>query len=266
MRNAELKADEATSHSALRIPNSALAWSIKRMHRLIVTSATYRQSSRATPQLLAEDPDNRLLARGPRFRLEAELVRDAVLKSCGLMSPRLGGPSVFPPQPPGVTSEGAYGPLAWNVSAGEDRHRRSLYTFMKRTAPFAMFATFDAPSGESCVARREVSNTPLQALTLLNDAMFLEAAQALGTAVADRSGTDEDKAQWLFRRILTRPPQVQERKLLLEFVHVQQLAWPPRRSIRPRSPAPPKAMSFERAAWTMVARAVLNLDEAISRE
>ncbi|HZY86218.1 MAG TPA: PSD1 and planctomycete cytochrome C domain-containing protein, partial [Gemmataceae bacterium] len=144
-------------------------WSLKAMHRLIVTSATYRQSARVTPELLARDPENRLLARGPRFRLEAELLRDAALRASGLLSPRLGGPSVFPPQPPGVTTEGAYGALAWKPSAGPDRYRRGLYTFSKRTAPFAAFTTFDAPSGEACVARREASNTPLQALTLLND-------------------------------------------------------------------------------------------------
>jgi hypothetical protein len=236
------------------------------MHRLIVTSATYRQASHITPQLLREDPENRLLARGPRFRLEAELVRDAVLRSSGVLSSKLGGASVFPPQPPGITSEGAYGPLAWKVSAGEDRYRRSLYTFMKRTAPFAMFATFDAPSGESCVARREVSNTPLQALTLLNDAMFLEAAQALGAAVADRSGTDADKAQWLFRRVLTRPPQAQERKLLLEYLQSQRSRLAAGELDAAKVALPGEGDIIERAAWTLAARALFNLDEAISRE
>src|SRR5205085_3718104 len=110
---------------------------------------------------------NLLLARGPRFRLEAELVRDSVLAASGLLSEKLGGPSVFPPQPAGVSTEGAYGALAWKVSEGADRYRRGLYTFAKRTAPYAMTATFDGPSGEACLARRDRSNTPLQALTLL---------------------------------------------------------------------------------------------------
>ena len=166
-------------------------WSLKEMHRLIVTSATYRQSSRVTPELLARDPDNKLLARGPRLRLEAELVRDAALGASGLLSHKVGGPSVFPPQPAGVTAEGAYGALGWKPSEGPDRYRRGLYTFSKRTAPFAMFTTFDAPSGEACVARREVSNTPLQALTLLNDAVFIECAQALGRLAAAREGSAE---------------------------------------------------------------------------
>ena len=147
---------------------------MKAMHRQIVTSATYRQSSRVTPELLARDRENQLLARGPRVRLEAEVIRDSVLQASGLLCERVGGPSVFPPQPPGVTTEGTYGGLAWKVSKGRDRYRRGLYTFSKRTAPFAMFSTFDAPSGEVCVARRDVSNSPLQALTLLNDPVFEE--------------------------------------------------------------------------------------------
>ena len=144
-------------------------WSMKAMHRLIATSATYRQSSEVTPQALAKDPENKLLSRAPRVRLEAELVRDTELKAAGLLTEKIGGPSVFPPQPASVTTEGTYGGLSWNVSTGPDRYRRGLYTFTKRTAPFAMLSTFDAPSGEACVARREVTNTPLQALTLLND-------------------------------------------------------------------------------------------------
>ncbi len=122
-------------------------WSMKAMHRLIVTSATYRQASRVTPEALAKDPLNRWLGRAPRYRIDGELVRDVVLRASGLLSTKLGGPSVYPPQPPGVTSEGTYGALAWTVSTGEDRYRRGLYTFAKRTAPFAMFGTFDAPSG-----------------------------------------------------------------------------------------------------------------------
>ena len=179
-------------------------WSLKKITRLIVTSATYRQSSRIAPELLARDPENVLLARGSRFRLDAEMLRDAALNSAGLLSEKLGGPSVFPPQPASVTTEGAYGSLAWNTSTGEDRYRRSLYTYAKRTAPFAMYNTFDAPSGEACVARREVSNSPLQALTLLNDTVLMEAAQTLGKLAAAESGADESRATILFRRCLIR--------------------------------------------------------------
>src|SRR5439155_15145754 len=127
-------------------------------------------------------------------------------KASGLISAKVGGPSVFPPQPTGVTSEGTYGALGWKVSEGPDRYRRGLYTFSKRTAPYAMFSTFDAPSGEACLARREVSNTPLQALTLLNDSVIVEASQALGRAIAARKDSTENRAIELFRRCLVRPP------------------------------------------------------------
>ncbi|MDB6033158.1 MAG: Planctomycete cytochrome, partial [Verrucomicrobiales bacterium] len=151
-------------------------WSTKVLHRLIVTSSTYRQSSKVPAELEARDPNNRLFARGPRVRLEAELVRDGALHASGLLSRKMFGPPVRPPQPAGVT-EVAYGSPAWETSTGEDRYRRSLYTFQKRSAPFAMFNTFDAPSGEVCLARRESSNTPLQALALLNDVAFVEVAR-----------------------------------------------------------------------------------------
>ncbi|NBW86838.1 MAG: DUF1553 domain-containing protein, partial [Planctomycetia bacterium] len=157
-------------------------WSLKKLHRLIVTSATYRQSAAAPPALVERDPGNVLLARGPRVRLEAEVIRDSLLEAAGLLSKKMYGPGVRPPQPEGVT-EVAYGNPKWAASGGEDRHRRSVYTFQKRTAPFAMVTTFDGPTGESCLARREVSNSALQSLTLLNDPMFVEAAQALGRAV-----------------------------------------------------------------------------------
>jgi hypothetical protein len=244
-------------------------WSIKRLHRLIVTSATYRQASRATPELLAKDRDNRLLARGPRLRIEAELVRDAVLHASGLLAARLGGPSVFPPQPAAVTTEGAYGALAWKTSTGADRYRRGLYTFSKRTTPFAMLGTFDAPSGEACVARREVSNTPLQALTLLNDAVFVEAAQALGRATAEREGGSvESRAATLFRRCLVRPPTAEELQALVDFYEDQQDRLT-RHEINPSAIAgadDDDRNVLESAAWTIVARALLNLDEMIVKD
>jgi hypothetical protein len=240
-------------------------WSMKQMHRLIVTSATYLQASRVTPELLDKDPQNKLLARGARLRLEAELVRDTVLKMSGLLALKLGGPSVFPPQPPGISSEGAYGALPWNVSPGADRYRRGLYTFCKRTAPFAMFSTFDAPSGEACIARREVSNTPLQALTLLNDAVFVEAAQALGQCAAARQGSVESRAVELFRRCLVRPPTDQELKMLVDFYQSQRRRFSSKELDAKAVAGRGVGDDRERAAWTSVARVVLNLDETITK-
>jgi hypothetical protein len=243
-----------------------LGWSMKRLHRLIVTSATYRQSSRVTPELLAKDPLNKLLSRGPRFRMDAELIRDSALRESGLLSEKLGGPSVFPPQPPGVTSEGAYGALQWKVSEGEDRYRRGLYTFSKRTAPYAQFITFDAPSGEACVARRDVSNTPLQALTLMNDAVFVEANQALGKMVAARNGTPEERATYLFRRILTRKPTADELAAIVRFYRAQKTRLDAKSLNAAAIAGPGEGDAGEKAAWTLVARSVMNLDEAIVKE
>lgn len=225
----------------------AQQWDIKALHKLIVTSATYRQSSRVTPQLLEKDAENVLLSRGPRFRLEAEIIRDAALKSSALLSAKSGGPGVYPPQPEGVT-EVAYGNMKWPVSQGEDRYRRSLYTYIKRTAPFAMFNSFDAPTGESCLARREVSNTPLQALILLNDVMFQEAAQALGRLAVAEAKTPSERATLIFRRCLTRPPQDEELKKLLAFADKQKARG-----------------ADEQSVWSSVARAIMNLDETVSK-
>jgi hypothetical protein len=242
-------------------------WSMKQMHRLMVTSTTYRQSSEVRPDLLANDIHNRLLARGPRFRIEAELVRDSVLKISGLLSAKVGGPSVYPPQPPGVTSEGSYGAMAWNVSSGADRYRRGLYTFSKRTAPYAMFNAFDSPSGEACVARREVSNTPLQALTLMNDAVFWEAAQTLGAAVAGMpaEASAEDRVAELVRRCLVRPPTTEEVRLLAEFFAAQRQRFATRELDAAAIAGDGAGDPIDRAAWTTVGRAVLNLDETITK-
>ena len=239
-------------------------WSMKQMHKLMVMSATYRQSSAATPDRLAKDPDNRLLSRGPRFRLEAEIVRDSALRASGLLSENIGGPSVRPPQPDGVT-EVAYGSPKWTASTGPDRYRRSLYTFAKRTAPFALYNTFDAPTGEACIARRDVSNTPLQALALLNDIVFLEAAQALGKTLAAQPGTVEDRIRTAFRRILTRPPTDDETATLAKFFTTQKARFTTgeldAKALAPDAPGD----ANERAAWTTLARALFNLDEAVTR-
>jgi hypothetical protein len=240
-------------------------WSIKHIHRLIVTSSTYRQSSRVSPTLLARDPANRLLARGPRVRLEAEMVRDSVLRASGLLAERLGGPSVFPPQPPGVTTEGAYGQLPWHVSPGLDRYRRGLYTFSKRTAPYALFGTFDGPSGEVCVAKREMSNTPLQALTMLNDQAILEAAQEMGRQAVRIPGSVVERVNVLFRRALTRPPSSEETDLLMKFLAAQQKRFENKELDAGAVAGAGEGDVSERAAWTALARVLFNLDEAITK-
>ena len=239
-------------------------WSLKKLHKLIVTSATYQQSSLATSQMLAKDSENRLLARGPSVRLEAEIIRDAALRASGLLSAKMGGPSVYPVQPAGVT-EVAYGGSGWPTSNGEDRYRRSLYTFMKRTAPFAMFNTFDGPTGESCVARRDVSNTPLQALTLLNDVAFVEVSQAMGKTLASREGSVEARIQHAFRLCLTRPPTKEEVAMLVKFFETQKERVASG-DLDAKLIAGERSENLaERAAWTVLARAILNLDEMITK-
>ncbi len=222
-------------------------WSTKKLHRLIVTSATYKQSARTTPELQERDPQNILLARGSRFRLDAEIIRDASLKAAGLLSPKMGGPGVYPPQPVSVTTEGTYGRVEWKTSEGEDRYRRTLYTFTKRTAPFAMATTFDAPTGESCLARRDVSNSPLQALTLLNDQMFMEAASALAKQAIGHAQADEARITFILRRCITRPPAPEEMRLFDDFLKQQRA----------------HQLTGE-SLWTAVSRAALNLDESIT--
>ena len=244
-------------------------WSMKEMHKLIVMSATYRQASKTSAELLARDPKNILLARGPRTRIDAETVRDLALTVSGLLTDKLGGPSVFPPQPVSVTDI-SYGRYKWNTSRGPDRYRRSLYTFAKRTAPFAAYLTFDGVSGESCVVSRERSNTPLQALTLLNDQMFVEAAQALGKMTAERAkGSSRRGAQFVLRQCLIRRPGRAEVAMVSKF-YEQQL-----KRVRDKELIAAKIVSVEAkesphaeelAAWTMVARAVLNFDETITKE
>ncbi|MFZ9343593.1 MAG: PSD1 and planctomycete cytochrome C domain-containing protein [Opitutales bacterium] len=242
---------EAPSHPELldwlAVEFMKSGWSTKRLHKLIVTSATYRQSSKVTPESAAKDPNNLLLSRGSRFRLEAEIIRDASLRASGLLSVKMGGPGVYPPQPASVTTEGTYGRVDWKTSEGEDRYRRTLYTFIKRTAPFAMATTFDAPTGESCVARRDVSNSPLQALTLLNDEMFMETARALGERAAASAPDDDGRVAFILRRCVTRPPAADETAKLKAFVA----------NLRGRKVP-------EKDVWTAVARAVLNLDEVVT--
>jgi hypothetical protein len=247
-------------------------WSLKAIHRLIVTSATYRQRSRATPSLIARDPKNELLARGPRFRVEAEVVRDIALAASGLLNPAIGGPSVHPPQPDGVTAL-AYGQAPWPTSTGPDRYRRGLYTFLKRTSPYASFAVLDAPTSETACVRRERSDTPLQALTLLNDAVFVEAAQALARRLLAEGPSDtEGRVRFAFRLCLARPPRTEELEPLVAFYEDQLARFragelDAARVAGTDAKNPPRSAGpNELAAWTTVARALLNLDETITKE
>ncbi len=239
-------------------------WSMKRLHRLIVTSATYRQSSQGTDESYMDDPRNRLLARGPRLRMQAETVRDTLLMASGLLSPKMDGPSVYPPQPQSVTAL-AYGSTKWEPSEGEDRYRRSLYTFNKRTAPFAAYTTFDAPTGEVCVSRRNTSNTPLQALTLLNSEMYLEMSRALARRGIERHpDSAEDRATDIFRLVLTRPPTADELVALLDYQQ-SQLTRLSDGELNSNLIGISDDTSAELASWMMVARVVMNLDEAITK-
>jgi hypothetical protein len=234
--------------------------SLKKLHRLIATSSTYRQDSQVSEELLKMDPQNRLLSRGPRFRLSGELIRDHMLKASGKLSAKMSGPGVYPPQPLTVLAH-AFGNKSWKASQGEDRYRRSVYTFVKRTAPFAGHMTFDGTSGENCLARRDRSNTPLQALTLLNDEMFLELARAAGSEVHLQK---KDPVLTLFRRFLTRPPNPEETKALQAYLD-QQIERLDKGELKPAEIAADKKATPELAGKVLLARAIMNLDEAITK-
>jgi hypothetical protein len=239
-----------------------LELSLKKLHKLIVSSATYRQASVVSPELFKRDPANRLLARGPRHRLSAEAIRDLMLKGSGRLSAKMFGASVYPPQPARVTRL-AYGSPGWNVSKGEDRYRRSLYTFTKRTAPFASFTTFDAPSGEGCIARRDRSNTPLQALVLLNDDMYVELARYVAREAEKQPA--EKRVDFLFRRFLTRPPQENEKRLMAQFLAAQLDRLKDGKLAAEKLTGDKKA-SGDQAALFLLARSIMNLDEVITRQ
>jgi mono/diheme cytochrome c family protein len=244
-------------------------WRMKSMHRLIVTSAVYRQSSRARPELATVDPRNRLLARQSRLRLDAEIVRDSALAASGLLSTQIGGPSVFPPQPEGIYRFTQV-PRDWKANTGADRFRRGLYTYFWRSAPYPALTVFDAPGSTTTCTRRIRSNTPLQALTLLNDQAFLELAQGLAARVLrEAQGTDGDSVRHLFRLSLGRPPSAKEQKrlerLLTEELAAFAAAPQDAKQLLP-SPMPRDVSPAQFAALTVVARVLLNLDEFITRE
>jgi mono/diheme cytochrome c family protein len=248
----------------------ARGWSLKAVHRLVVTSATYRQSSRITPELLERDPDNRLLTRGSRFRVEAEMVRDIALAASGLLDPTVGGPSVFPYQPPGIWSL-PFNDDKWITSEGRDRFRRSLYTFWRRTSPYPSLVAFDAPSREVCTARRPRTNTPLQALTTLNDPAFFEMAKGLAKRMlVETTGDEAARAAYGFRLCTSRRPGAAEVERLIALYR-QQLARYASDTVAARKVSADfedvaTARPAEFAAWTVVANVLLNLDETLTKE
>ena len=248
-----------------------MQWDMKAFVKLLVTSNTYRQSSKATPELLDRDPDNRLLARGPRLRMSAEMVRDQALAVSGLLSKKMLGPSVRPPRPE-LGLKAAFGRnMDWETSPGEDRYRRALYTEARRTSPYPSMATFDAPSRETCTLRRDRTNTPLQALVTLNDPVYVEAAQALARRMNAASSDAKEKARLGFRLCLTRPPSETELQRLVQMrddalaVYNQDAKAATDMATNPLGPVPPGADVADLAAWTTVVNVLLHLDETLMK-
>jgi len=246
------------------------AWSMKSMHKLIVMSATYRQASSTRPELLQWDPENVWLSRQNRLRLPAEIVRDSALRVSGLLAPTIGGPSVYPPQPKGVADlTYDWDTERWKASTGPNRYRRGLYTFFRRTAPYPQLMNFDAPDANRTVSRRHRSNTPLQALNLLNDEVFLEAARALAVRVVSGPPMDwNQRLERIFASTLCRLPTDREAERLADSYRRQ-------KSILARSPSVAKQLTLvnprghsqaDVAAWMGVGRILLNTDEFVTRE
>jgi hypothetical protein len=267
---------ELPSHPALldwmAIRYMESGWNTKAMLKLIVTSATYRQSSRVTPNLLARDPRNRLLARAPRIRLEAEMVRDQALALSGLLSPKIGGPSVFPPQPEGLWQAAFNGQRTWATSQGADKHRRALYTFWRRTVPYPSMATFDAPSREICAIKRVRTNTPLQALVTLNDSVYVEAAQALARRIVREGGSSiEDRVRYALQLCLCRPPRPEQVERLIGLYQGEYARYQKNREAavalasEPLGPLPAEMDPADLAAWTALANVLLNLDGVLTK-
>jgi hypothetical protein len=272
---------EPTSDNEVR--NSALAlgtrpaWGLKHIHRLIVTSAAYRQGSKVSPDLYARDPANRLLARGPRLRVDAEIVRDIALSASGLLNDKIGGPSIFSPAPEFLFQPPAsYAPFPWKEETGPDRYRRALYTFRRRSTPYPVLQVFDAPNGDSSCVRRLRSNTPLQALAALNETVFVECAQALARkTLAEGGHTDVDRLTYAFRCALSRVPKADEKAELIALLEKEKTriaeGWVNANEIatgkdEPPADVPRGATPTQLAAYTVVSRVLLNLDETITKE
>jgi hypothetical protein len=244
-------------------------WSRKKLLRLILTSATYKQESKHRAEMLEIDPKNTLLWRQNRLRVEGEIVRDLTLAAAGLLSPKIGGPSVFPPMPADVAALSYAGNFSWKTSPGTDRYRRGLYTFFKRTAPHPDLTTFDCPDANTTNVKRTVSNTPLQALTTLNAEAYAEAAQALAKNVLQASKDDTARLNQALRLSITRPGSDRELKALrslLEESRAYYRAHPEEAKTALASHAAAGIPTEENAAWVAVARIILNMDEFITRE
>ena len=225
-------------------------WSIKNFIRLIVTSATYRQSSRGSAELRERDPDNTLLALGPRFRLPAESIRDSLLAAGGLLSLEMGGPPVHPPQPQGLLGEiSGVAERQYPASEGADRRRRGVYTILRRGALYPSFTTFDASPRHACAVMRARTNSPLQALTLLNDPAYVEVANALAKLVMELpEASDRERLVYAFRRAVTRAPSTVELQELTRQLNEFR-----------------ETLESESEAWVSLARVLLNLDETITK-
>jgi hypothetical protein len=247
----------------------ALGWSRKALIRLIVTSSTYRQSSAMRPELMQRDPNNILFARQNRFRLEAENVRDIYLAASGLLNPLIGGPSIRPQLPADIAALGYANSVKWTESKGAEKDRRGLYIFFQRTVPYPMLMTFDAPDSNTSCTRRERSNTPLQALTLLNDPVFFECAQALGKRVAAESITTGEKIRRVFLRCLSREPSKAETHRLTQLYveQMQLLNTQAENAAKLAGEKDANAQSVQEiASMVALCRVIMNLDEFVTRE
>ena len=246
-------------------------WDLKAFLKLLVTSATYRQSSKATSERLKRDPDNTLLARGPRIRLSAEMIRDQALAIAGLLSPKAFGPPVKPPQPSTGLAAAFGSGIDWQTSTGEDRFRRGLYTTWRRSNPYPSMTTFDAPNREVCTVKRSRTNTPLQALVTLNDPVYVEAAQALARRMFKDASTTADRAKLGFKLCLARDPSDAELDRLVKLYETanQALAEDATKAnelaTNPIGPVPAGASAAELGAWTVVCNVLLNLDETLMK-
>ncbi len=266
---------ELPSHPALLdwlAESFSESWDTKHLLRMIVTSATYRQSTHVTRRHLARDPQNRLLARAPRVRLEAEMVRDQALTLSGQLSHRLGGPSVYPPQPEGMWQAAFNGQRSYPTSTGGDRYRRGLYTIWRRTVPYPSMATFDAPSRETCSVRRSRTNTPLQAFVTLNDPVYVELSQALARRIVNEGGTSvAERAVFALRLCLCRPPSSEQVTQLVTLFEAERTHFATRPeaaqqlATEPLGPLPVGLNATDLAAWTVVANVLLNLDSVMTK-
>ncbi|MEZ0266842.1 MAG: DUF1553 domain-containing protein, partial [Phycisphaerae bacterium] len=251
-----------------------LKWDTKAMLRLMVTSAAYRQSAKVTPELLERDPENRLIARGPRFRLQAEMVRDQALAVAGTLVEKLGGPSVRPYQPDGVWDEiNVYGNLRnYKHDKDENLYRRSMYTIWKRTAAPPAMTTFDMPNREVCQVKRSRTNTPLQALALMNDVTYLEAARVLGEKGISSAKTPAERVEWMFKRSTGRAPTERESAVLVAGLESRLAKYKAdiesakKLIAQGESKPDPKIDPAELAAYATTASVIMNLDEVVTRE